>query len=121
MRGKAKAAKAAGIDPLVIALAGLLAIAAWSAFRTYYHTAVIQETIQSGEGLALIITDSGIMSDSQKDQAALSSATKGLVNAQRESLVLAICCAGIAAALGLRIYKAGRNSGLSNRKKAAKH
>lgn len=94
---------------MVVALAGLLAIASFSAYRTYHHTAVVQETIQSGEGLCLIITDKGIQSDSAKDEAALSSATQGLVNAQNESLILAFCCAGIAIALGVRVWRAEKS------------
>lgn len=100
--------KADGFDPMVVALAGLLLIAAWSAFRTYHHIEVVQRTIQSGEGLALIITDRGIQSDSAKDEAALSSATQGLVNAQNESLVLAVACGGIGLALVVRMLRAKR-------------
>ena len=107
-RARKPAPKPAGLDPMVVALAGLLAIAAWSSYRTYHHTSVVQQTIQSGEGLALIITDKGIQSDSAKDEAALSSATQGLVNAQNESMVLAVACGGIALALAMRVWKQSR-------------
>jgi hypothetical protein len=106
---KRVAVKPRSFDPVIIALAGLLAIASWSSFRVYTHTETVLETLQSGEGLALIITDKGIKSDSEKDERALSSATQGLVNARAESMVLSVACAGIALSLAVRLYR-GRQS-----------
>lgn len=92
-------------DPVIIALAGLLAITSWSSYRVYAHTDTVLTTLQSGEGLALIVTDKGIQSDSAKDEQALSSATQGLKNARAESMVLSVACLGIALSLAIRLLK----------------
>jgi hypothetical protein len=102
---KRKKTSPKGVDPVTIALAGLLLLASYSSYRVWHHTHTVIDTIQTGEGLALIVTDKGIMSDSAKDEASLSSATKGLVDAQTESIILAISCAGIGVALGIRTFR----------------
>lgn len=107
---KRVAVKHRSFDPVIIALAGLLAIASWSSYRVYIHTETVLETLQNGEGLALIITDGGIKSDSEKDEKAISSATQGLVNARAESMVLSVACAGIALSLGVRLWRGKRTS-----------
>lgn len=113
---KPKKTSAKGADPVTIALAGLLLLASYSSFRVYHHTNTVLTTIQTGEGLALIVTDKGIMSDSAKDEAAISSATKGLVDAQSESILLAISCIGIAVALGVRTWNQSQSPRRTSRR-----
>jgi hypothetical protein len=100
---KSKSKEPSGFDPITIALAGLLVLSCWSSYKVYHNTDTVLETLQHGEGLALIVTDGGIKSDSQKDEQALSSATKGLENAKSESIILSIVCAGMGLALAVRL------------------
>lgn len=113
---KPKKTSPKGFDPVTIALAGLLLLASYSSYRVYHHTYTVITTIQTGEGLALIVTDKGIMSDSAKDESALSSATKGLVDAQTESIILAISCGGIALALGIRTWNQSQSPRRTSRR-----
>jgi hypothetical protein len=88
----------------------LLTLAAGATAVTSAYTAgFVLDQLQSTDALVMLVTDSGIKSDSKSLQANLSSATLALQSVRDLGLALSFGCLAVAVAVGFRVWR-GRQS-----------
>ena len=104
-----KPSEQSGDDNLVLAVCFLTAFSGLSAFSSAYIAGYVLDTLQSRDALVMIVTDAGIKSDSISVEQGLSSATTALLAVRDLGVALSVGCIGVAIALGIRQYKAGKS------------
>ena len=88
----------------------LLTLAAGATAVTSAYTAgFVLDQLQSTDALVMLVTDSGIKSDSQSLTRNLSSATLALQSVRDLGLALSFGCLAVAVAVGFRVWR-GRQS-----------
>ena len=92
----------------MLAVCLLTAFAGLTAFASAFVAGYVLDQLQSGEALAMIVTDGGIRSDSRDLERNMSSATSALMSLRDFSLALSVGCVGIVLALGVRHWRSGK-------------
>ena len=95
-------------DPLEIALAGTLAVAAAICIRLQMVAADMREGLTDKDAMAFFMTDSGVVSDSAKAESKLNSASMGLAETDTLLTLFALSLVTIAGALAWRIWRRSR-------------
>jgi hypothetical protein len=95
-------------DNLLLALCLVTLFAGVTAASSAYISSYVLDQLQSGEALAMIVTDGGIRSDSRDLERNMSSATSALMSLRDFSLALSVGCVGIVLALGVRHWRSGK-------------
>ena len=97
---------ASGVDPVVLALGGVIAIAAWCAVRVRIAALAVIAAAEDKETYALFITDEGLKSDNEKLASQVNEGMAALRSAESEAVLLLVVCGLLAAALVWRLVKA---------------
>ena len=87
---------------LLLAVCLLTAFAGLSAFASAYIAGVVLDLLQSRDALVMIVTDSGIKSDSVSVEQGLSAATLALKAVRDLGWALAVGCLGVGVAVFVR-------------------
>lgn len=101
---------ASGVDPVVLALGGVLAIAAWCAIRVRIAALAVIAAAEDKETYVLFVTDEGLKSDNEKLANKVNEGMAALRSAESEAVLLLVVCGLLAGALGWRLIKANRRS-----------
>jgi hypothetical protein len=99
-----------GLDPMTVALAGVLLLAAFCSWRVYHAAgSVIDLAVDKDTYATFIVEHHDDTKDIQSDNVRLAEEVNQgrakLVDAQAEAIVMMVACAGIAVALGVRLWK----------------
>lgn len=102
-----------GLDPMTVALAGVLVLAAFCSFRVYHAAgSVIDLAVDKNTYVTMIVEHADdskdIQSDNEKLAEEVNQGRAKLADAQSEAVVMMVACAGIALALGARVWKSRR-------------
>lgn len=107
----APAPQSVGLDPMTVALAGVLVLAAFCSWRVYHAAeSVINLAVDSDTYVTMIVEHHDDSKDVQSDNVRLAEEVNTgrakLMDAQAEAVVMMVACAGIAVALGVRCWRA---------------
>ena len=107
---RAKVQPRTGLDPMTVALAGVLILAAFCSWRVYHAAGtVIDLAVDRDTYATFIVEHADNTKDVQADNAKLAEEVNvgraKLMDAQGEAVVMMVACAGIALALGVRLWK----------------
>jgi len=94
--------KPSGSANLLLAVTLLTAFAGVAALSSAYISGYVLDTLQSRDALVMIVTDSGIKSDSATVEQGLSAATLALKAVRDLGWALAVGCLGVGLAVFLR-------------------
>ena len=95
---------------MTLALAGVLCISAWCAWRVIVAAQAVIAAAESKETYVLFITDDGLKSDNEKLAGKVNEGMAALRSAESEAVLLLVACALLAGALAWRVIKANRGS-----------
>ena len=95
---------------MTLALAGVLCISAWCAWRVIVAARAVVAAAESKETYVLFITDDGMKSDNETLAAQVNEGMAALRSAESEAVLLLVACALLAGALAWRVIKANRRS-----------
>jgi hypothetical protein len=95
---------------LLLAVCLLVTFAGMASVATAYTAGFVLDTLQSQDSLALIVSDSGLKSDSQSVERGLSSATLALQSVRELGLALSFGCLAVAVAVGIRLWRGRRQA-----------
>ena len=98
----------AGVDPVTLALAGVLCISAWCAWRVIVAAQAVIAAAADKETYALFVTDEGIKSDNEKMAGQVNEGMAALRSAESEAILLLVACGLLAGALAWRVFKSSR-------------
>lgn len=101
----AKAKPSEGVDPVTLALVGILAIAAWCAWRVIIAAQAVIAASEDKNTYALFITDDGLKSDNDKLANQVNEGIAALRSAESEASILILVCVVLAACLAYRLTK----------------
>ena len=101
----AKQEDASGVDPVTLALAGILAISAWGAYRVHAAAAAVFEAAQDKNTYVMILTDDGVKSDNEDLAEKLNAGQEALRSAQSEAVLIMFACGLLALALAWRSFR----------------
>lgn len=101
----AKANPSEGVDPVTLALVGILGVAAWCAYRVIVAAQAVIAASEDKETYALFITDEGIKSDNEKLANQVNEGIAALRSAESEASILILVCAVLAGCLAYRLTK----------------
>ena len=104
----AKAKPSEGVDPITLALVGILGLAAWCAWRVIVAAGAVIAASEDKETYAMFITDEGLKSDNEKLATQVNDGITALRSAESEASILLLICGTLALALAWRLTK-GRN------------
>ena len=102
---------AAGVDPVALALAGVLCISAWGAYRVHAAAQSVLDAAADKETYVMFLTDEGMKSDNEALAAKVNAGQAALIAAQSEAVLLMVACGILAAGLAWRTFRP--KSGLS--------
>lgn len=97
-----------GVDPVTLALAGMLGMAAWCAYRVIAAAQAVIAAAEDKNTYAIFVTDEGLKSDNQHLADEVNKGIAALRSAEVESGILLIICAILAVALVIRVAKEAR-------------
>ena len=97
---------ASGVDPVVLALGGVIAIAAWCAVRVRLAAQAVIAAAEDKDTYVLFVTDEGLKSDNEKLAGKVNEGMAALRSAESEAILLLVVCGLLAAALVWRLVKA---------------
>jgi hypothetical protein len=102
--GKAKPSsqQPSGGSNLLLAVCLLTAFAGLSAFASAYIAGYVLDQLQSTDALVMIVTDSGLKSDSKDLEQNMSAATLALKSVRDLGWALAVGCLGVGVAVFVR-------------------
>lgn len=106
MEKRNPANEAEGVDPVALALWGVLAISAWCAWRVIAAAVAVREAAQEKEAYVILLTDEGLKSDNESLAAKVNETQAALLDAEREGWLLLVICAMLAGSLVWRSVKA---------------
>lgn len=95
----------AGVDPVALALAGVLVISTWGAWRVYAAASSVLQVSQTRDAYVLFLTDGKLTSDNSDITTRAESAQIALVAAQTEAVLLMVACAILAGGLAWRTFR----------------
>ena len=106
----ARAPQSVGLDPMTVALAGVLILAAFCSWRVHHAAGtVIDLAVDRDTYVTMIVEHADDTKDVQSDNERLAEEVNQgrakLMDAQAEAVVMMVACAGIALALGMRLWK----------------
>lgn len=109
----ARAPQPVGLDPVTVVLAGVLILAALCSWRVYDAAgSVISLAVDSDTYATMIVEHHDDSKDVQSDNVRLAEEVNEgrakLGDAQAEAVVMMVACAGIAAALCVRVWRGRR-------------
>ena len=112
-RKSARASESVGLDPITVALAGVLLLAAFCSWRVYHASgAVINLATDSDTYARFFVEHKDGTKDVQADNVRLAAeVNRGrakLMSAQTEAVVMMVACAGIGLALAVRVYRTAK-------------
>lgn len=97
-----------GVDPVTLALAGVLGISIWCAVRVQLAAQAIIDAAQDKNTYSLFVTDEGLKADNQVVADQVNQSQAALLDAKAEAQVLIVVCAFLAVALTWRCLGASR-------------
>jgi hypothetical protein len=106
----AVAPQSVGFDPLTIALAGVLCLAAFCSWRVHQAAGAVIDLATDVNTYATVIVEhhdntKDIQSDNVRLEAEVNQGRARLRDAQAEAVVMMVACAGIGLALGVRVWR----------------
>lgn len=103
-------AKEKGVDPVTLALAGMLGIAAWCAYRVIVAAQAVIAAAEDKNTYAIFVTDEGLKSDNQHLADEVNKGMAALRSAETEAGILVVVCVILAVALAIRVAKEARRA-----------
>ena len=108
---RGKASTDAGLDPMTVALSGVLVLAAFCSWRVYHAAgSVIDLAVDPDTYVTMIVEHHDDTKDVQSDNVRLAEEVNQgrakLMDAQTEAVVMMVACAGIGCALAMRVWRA---------------
>ena len=95
---------------MTLALAGVLGISAWCAWRVIVAARAVIAAAEDKETYVLFITDEGLKSENEALAGKVNAGMAALRSAESEAVLLLVACALLAGALCWRVIKANRRS-----------
>lgn len=95
---------------MTLALAGVLGISAWCAWRVIIAARAVVAAAEDKETYVLFITDEGLESENEALAGKVNAGMAALRSAESEAVLLLVACALLAGALCWRVIKANRRS-----------
>lgn len=104
------APQSVGFDPLTIALAGVLCLAAFCSWRVYHAAGTVIDLAVDRDTYATFIVEhhdnsKDVQSDNVRLAEEVNQGRARLIDAQGESVVMMIACLGIGLALVVRVWR----------------
>ena len=93
---------------MTLALAGVLGISAWCAYRVIVAARAVIAAAEDKETYVLFITDEGLKSENEALAGKVNEGMAALRSAESEAVLLLVACALLAGALAWRVIKANR-------------
>ena len=94
---------------MTLALAGVLGISAWCAYRVIVAARAVIAAAEDKETYVLFITDDGMKSENEALAGKVNEGMAALRSAESEAVLLLVACALLACALAWRVIKANRH------------
>lgn len=109
----AVAPQSVGLDPLTIALAGVLLLAAFCSWRIHTAAGSVIDLATDPDTYATMVVEHhdntrDVQSDNVRLEVEVSQGRRRLMNAQAEAVVMLLVCGAIGVALGVRCWRQGR-------------
>lgn len=101
----AKPKASEGVDPVTLALVGILALAAWCSYRVTVAAEAVIAASEDTNTYALFITDEGLKSENEAMANKVNEGIAALRSAESEASLLLLICLILAAALTYRLTK----------------
>ena len=98
-------AEANGVEPVTLALAGVLGISAWCSYRVWWAAEAVKEAANDKDTYLIFITEGKMISDNEKVEQKLNASQAALLNAQAEAVMLLVACGLLGLALVGRVLK----------------
>ena len=95
---------------MTLALAGVLGISAWCAWRVIVAARAVIAAAEDKETYVIFLTDEGMKSENEALAGKVNEGMAALRSAESEAVLLLVACALLAGALAWRVIKARRHS-----------
>lgn len=110
-RGRAQPTQ--GLDPLTVALAGVLLLAAFCSWRVYHAAGSVIDLAVDKDTYATFVVEhhdgtKDVQADNVRLEIEVNQGRAKLMDAQDEAVVMMVACAGIAVALAVRVFKSAK-------------